>query len=348
MHARSTLLIFCLTGAMATRAQCPFTPTIIPSDLVLCPNESGTLSTEVYDAYQWYKDGSPISGETGQLLAVEQWADAGSSFTVSATLEGCTEMSASVLVDSWVFLLPYVMHGGDDPTGTGPNGEALYCEGDTMLLELGLPYTENIQWINNGAPIPAPAGVAQTLVVTGTGSYTVSAAPGLCPNFIMGLGVNIAANFIPPMQPDIVAGDGQICVYPVGNSTRWYLAGMPVATTDCIDVTSAGPYTAFVDYGSNCQVLSEPYFSTGIQGHLMLTPTVSPIPAASTVSINWPANVPPQGSWLLLDMTGRTVQSGAVPQSGNTTVDVSQWADGNYVLRNANNSWAPIRIVVAH
>ncbi len=333
---------------MAAFAQCPFTPTITPSNLVLCPNENGTLATQIYDAYQWYKDGSPISGETGQLLAVGQWADAGSSFTVSATLDGCTEMSASVLVDSWMFLLPYVMHGGDDPIGTGPNGEAIYCEGDTMLLELSSPYTENIQWTNNGMPIPAPAGTSQILYVTTNGSYTASGAPSVCPNFIMGVGVEIAANFTPPMQPDIVAGDGEICVYPAGISTQWYLAGSPIATTNCIDVTSAGPYTAFVDYGNNCQVLSEPYFSTGIQPARLEAPSVSPIPAASTVCINWPTNVGHHGTWMLMDMTGRVLRSGVVPQSGNTNVDVSKLAQGNYLLRTGDDSWSPIRILVAH
>ena len=340
--------MICMTAAMAAMAQCPFTPTITPSTLILCPNESGTLATEVYDAYQWYKDGSPITGETGQLLAVNQWADAGSSFTVSATLDGCTEMSAYVLVDGWVFLLPYVMHGGDEPIGTGPNGEALYCEGDTMLLELSSPYSENIQWTNNGVPIPGPEGTSQILVVTGSGSYTVSGAPSVCPNFIMGIGVEIAANFTPPMQPDIVAGDDQICVYPLGNNTQWYLAGVPVGTTDCIDVTSAGPYTAFVDYGTDCQVLSEPYLATGIQGLQMPAPTVSPIPAASTLSIHWPTSVDPQETWLLLDMTGRVLISGAVPQAGNTNLDVSNLADGNYLLTTSDRSWSPIRIVVAH
>ena len=78
MPVRITLLMLCMTASMVIKAQCPFTPTISPSTLILCPNESGTLATQVYDAYQWYKDGSPIAGATEQTLAVEQWADAGS------------------------------------------------------------------------------------------------------------------------------------------------------------------------------------------------------------------------------------------------------------------------------
>ncbi len=347
MPVRITLLMLCMTASMVIKAQCPFTPTISPSTLILCPNESGTLATQVYDAYQWYKDGSPIAGATEQTLAVEQWADAGSNFTISATLGGCTEVSASVLVDGWMFLLPYVIHGGDEPIGTGPNGEALYCEGDTMTLTLSPGYTENIQWSNNGVAIPAPEGSSPVLQVTASGAYTVSGAPTVCPNYIMGVGVEVVATFTPPMQPDIVAGDGQICVYPVGNSTQWYLNGVPAGNTDCIDVTSPGTYSAFVDYGTDCQVLSEPYFSTGINSHHMEAPRVSPIPAASAVSVNWPASVLPQSTWILLDMTGRVLSSGAVPQSGNTNVDVSKLAAGNYVLASSDKSWSPIRIVVA-
>lgn len=329
-------------------AQCPFTPTITPSDLVLCPDESGTLATQAYDAYQWYKDGSPITGANGQTLAVQQSADAGSTFTVSATLDGCTEMSASVLVDGWMFLLPYVVHGGDEPIGTGGNGESMFCEGDTMTLTLSPGYTENIQWTNSGVAIPAPEGTSPTLVITGPGSYTVSAAPSVCPNSIMGIGVEVVVTFTPPMRPDILLNGDQICVYPAGNSTQWYLAGVPAGNTDCIDVTSAGPYTAFVDYGIYCQAVSEPYFTTGIQGHQMKAPSVSPVPAASSVSINWPTNRLSQGTWMLLDMTGRSLMSGTVPHSGTTSLDVSSLADGNYVISTGNTSWSPIRIVVAH
>lgn len=348
MHARTTLLIIGMSAAVAATAQCPFTPTILPSDLILCPNESGTLTTQVYDAYQWNKDGSPISGATGQTLTVDQWADAGSSFTVSATLDGCTEMSAPVLVDGWVFLLPYVIHGGDEPIGTGANGESLFCEGDTMTLTLSPGYTENIQWTNNGVAIPAPEGTSPVLTVTTSGSYTVSAAPSVCPNSIMGIGVEVVATFTPPMQPDIVANGDQICVYPAGNSTQWYLAGAPAGNTDCITVTSAGPYTAFVDYGNNCQVLSEPYFTTGIRSLPTDAPSVSPIPASSTVTIHWSATGDPQGTWMLLDLTSRMISSGMVPQSGRTAVDVSKLAEGNYVLRSVESSWPPIRIVVSH
>ncbi|HEY2727430.1 MAG TPA: hypothetical protein VGI61_09680 [Parafilimonas sp.] len=43
-------------------AQCNFTPTIVPNGVVFCPDETDTLATQVYDTYQWHKNGNPIAG----------------------------------------------------------------------------------------------------------------------------------------------------------------------------------------------------------------------------------------------------------------------------------------------
>ncbi|HMC97051.1 MAG TPA: hypothetical protein VKG92_05345, partial [Flavobacteriales bacterium] len=86
-----------------------------------------------------------------------------------------------------------------------------------MLLTLGEPYTAHITWTNNGIAI---AGETQTtLVVTETGNYSASAAPGICPDYVLDLGVTIPVYFTPNAQPAIVADAGQLCVYPTGNST---------------------------------------------------------------------------------------------------------------------------------
>src|SRR5687768_10000242 len=107
-----TTLLFSLIF-VSVKGQCPFDPLVTPSNLILCPNESDTLWTQVYDSYQWYKDGNPIPGATNQYYVVNQFADAGSYFSVSATDSSCTEMSPQVLVDGWAFLPPFVMHQGD-------------------------------------------------------------------------------------------------------------------------------------------------------------------------------------------------------------------------------------------
>jgi len=335
-----------LAPASAATAQCTFTPTITPNNLILCPNESATLTTQAYDGYQWYKDGGLISGASGQTLAVDQYNDSGSSFTVSATLGGCTAMSAAVLVDGYMFLFPYVINGGDEPNSTGPNGEPIFCQGDTFSLTLGTGYTQNIVWTNNGLPIPDET--SPTLIITTTGDYSVSAAPTECPNYIQGIGVDVPVTFNAPIQPDIVPNGDQLCAYPTGNSTQWYLGGSPIATTDCITMTGSGAYTVFVDYGNDCQIISEPFLSTGISTASVPRFTISPIPAQSHMEISWPADLQPHGTWRLLDMTGRTALSGVFTANGRSTVDVSALEVGNYFFVSADQTWKPVRIVVIH
>ncbi|MBP8823523.1 MAG: hypothetical protein KBH07_07755 [Flavobacteriales bacterium] len=347
MPSRHTLLFALSLAALPTLAQCPFTPTIEPDNLILCPNESATLATQVYDAYQWYKDGNPIAGANGQTLEVEQYADAGSSFTVSATWTGCTESSASVLVDSWVFLLPYLIHGGDEPYAYGPFGEPYFCEGDILTLTLGQPYTENIVWTNNGVPIPGET--SPVLTITTPGSYSASGAPGVCPDMISYVGVEVPVTFTPNTQPLIVdGGSGQLCASPVGGATQWYSAGVPVDTGSCISPTTAGPYTVFVDYGQPCQTISEPWIGTGISTPVMDRPVARPNPASGQLAVIWPQGMARGGEWILLDQLGRPAMTGTVPATGPLTLNVRGLAEGHYLLASKGHGWQPLRVVVSH
>lgn len=75
---------------------CPHTNTIFPN-LLLCPETSGTVWTQPAESYQWLNDyGQPIPGATQQSLEV--WA--GYSYSVLTTVNGCTERSPQILVDS--------------------------------------------------------------------------------------------------------------------------------------------------------------------------------------------------------------------------------------------------------
>ncbi|MBS1939913.1 MAG: hypothetical protein JST38_03440 [Bacteroidetes bacterium] len=344
MRAHYSFTLAMALTATGASAQCTFTPTISPANPILCPDATDTLTTQVYEVYQWYKDGSAIPGATAQTLVVEQATDAGSTFSVSATLDGCTEMSAPVLVDGWVFLLPYVIHGGGVPINQGPDLQ--FCEGDTLTLTLSPGYTENIVWTNNGNPIPG--ATAPVLTVTTDGNYSVSAAPGECPNSIMGIGVVISATFLPNWQPDIVDMDnGELCAYPSGGATQWYLIGSPIDTGTCIQQTAMGPYTVFVDYGQACQVISEPFMSDGISEPQLPKPSISPIPATTSVQVKWPAVAGRNTPWLLTDGTGRTVLTGVIPASGQSQLDVRGLAAGNYMLLAPRVPVRPARVVIA-
>ena len=179
-----SILLFSLIAFQAN-AQCSFDPTV-SGDTLLCPNATGLLTTQVYDSYQWYKrplfggPAVPVAGATNQTLIIDYSNDAGFYFSVQATDSGCTEMSPEVLVDGWLFLLPFTIIEGDYTIGG--SGELVLCQGDTIFLISGMPYDTNLQWYDNGNPIPGAND--DTLIVTTAGSYTFSGAPSLCPNFI--------------------------------------------------------------------------------------------------------------------------------------------------------------------
>lgn len=240
-----TLLFLGLIGREA-KAQCSFTPTVTPNNLILCPNETDTLWTQEYDSYQWYKDGVAIPGATLRFLVINQATAAGSYFKVNATLSACTELSDSVLVDGWAYLPPFVIHGGTYTIN--PNdGSSLLCQGvDTMILTFSYP--ANIQWFKDGVAIPG--ATTTELIVTQPGSYIVEGAPAVCPDDISTLGVTIDVSFITAhISPDdLILCPNAIDTLSVdsGSNFQWYKAGVliPGATNQQL------PVEQFADAGS--------------------------------------------------------------------------------------------------
>ena len=323
-------------------AQCPFNATIEPTTLILCPNEQGELATQVYDSYQWYKDGSPIPDQTSQTLTVDQYTDAGYEFSVEVTLEGCTEMSPAVLVDGWVFLPLYVIHCGDEPNEIVGEGEMHFCEGDLLTLTMGMSNPVHVSWYRNGELIEGADG--PVLEITTSGSYTCSAAPDICPNSIMHLGVDVVAYFDAPQQPVITPDDGgQLCASPEGNSYQWYLNGMPLAGTNtpCISMGVEGGYTVFVDYGSDCQEPSDPFIVTGVGEHSGGDFVLAPNPAHERLSVHSKGQALPAGPWSIMDASGRVVLSGSF--NGTPWIHIASLASGSHMLRFEGTEIRPLR-----
>lgn len=315
-------------GAVASAAaQCSFDPTVTPNNLIMCPNDVGMLMTQVYDSYQWYKDGNPIAGATNQVLPVSSAQDAGSSFSVEVTDSGCTEMSPAVLVDGWAFIGLTVMTTGD-PFHVDSMANFYYCEGDTAILVLMPPYDTNIQWYNNNQPIPGATD--DTLIVTTTGNYYVSGAPSICPNFNQTLGVVLSYSFYPPIPVSIVQNGGQLCVSPTTSDVQWYLNGAPVAGGACITPTTSGTFTVTAFYGTECPNYSAPFdFVTSVQDRVAAPGLVVwPVPARDELTVT--GRTPLSGNWALIDITGRTVRSGQVNNLVRLRIDLNGAGTGRY------------------
>lgn len=237
-----TVLLASILLTTVAQAQTNCQPTITGAE-ILCPGASGMLSAgSGFDTYQWYKklsfSANPpelITGATDSTLAVNYTEDAGFRFTVVTTLGACADTSAEVLVDGWAFLPITVGISGD--VNIDPNSGALFfCPGDTIVLELFMPNDTNITWFKDGEPI---AGENSMLLhVTSVGEYTVWAAPGICPNFLQALGLNISVLANPNPGEcttginDPVAGITDLTVFP---NPATNAATFRITTTDAAD-----------------------------------------------------------------------------------------------------------------
>ncbi len=230
-----TVLFFTIFLFQFSFAQCDFDPTV-EGELILCPNSSTVLSTQIYDSYQWYKreygqsTSYPIPGDTMQTITITNPGDVPYYFSVEATLDGCTELSPEVLVDGLVFLPVTVISTGDFEIGQ--NGESIVCIGDTMYFTLGLPYNTNITWYRNGQPISEETSTV--LAVTTPGLYTVTAAPGECPDYLQSLGLTLTVEFIEctSATEDNLLNSTQILIYPNPATDHLNIQGQYVEILD--------------------------------------------------------------------------------------------------------------------
>ena len=309
-------------------AQCSFTPTIIPSQPILCPESSDTLATQTYDSYQWYKGNNPISGATNQFYAVTE-NDVLDEFKVAATLNGCTELSDEVLVDGYVFLFPFVIHSGDMGTFDPDTYTTILCTGDTLILELGSPYSENIQWYDAGAEIPGANN--KIFYVTESGSYHVCGAPEVCPDYIQCLGVTIDVQFVNPIPEITLANDELISTESA--SYQWYLNGDAIsgASDQTYIPLVSGSYTVMTINEYGCAGISEPfeYFATGV---VAFSNNMFYISSSSQEKVSITFHQPFTGTITLYDLSGRALMEKNTDNKIHINLDVSQLLAGIFFI----------------
>jgi hypothetical protein len=302
---------------------CPHDPTISPDNLVLCPNSSDTLFTQIGDAYQWYKDGNLIPGASNRFLVVNSFMDSGSSFSVSTTLNSCTELSPSVLVDGWLFLpMTVITYGLDNPP---------LCEGDTLILQVNQPYTENITWFLNGNAIAGQTN--DSLLVMQSGTYSVTGFTSLCPNY-SDVSLPLEYNFGAAPTPELT-------YYPVSNTLGttlnavqyfWNFNGVsiPNATTQLINLGEAGTYSLNCLYSNGCSANSLPYqyVPTGFDVVSNFELNIQPNPAKDIVNIR----IPEFGKLTLMNLSGQQVAKSEYPK-GLHVINTADWKPGVYLFQ---------------
>lgn len=346
MRPLSLLPAFVLSCTLA--AQCTFTPTVGPTGIILCPFATDTLTTQVYDSYQWYRNGQPIPGATQRALPVAYQTDAGYRFSVAATQNGCTALSDTVLVDGWAFPTMLVTSAGDPPRAVDNGGILRFCVGDTAKLALNHPYTASITWFRDGVPLPGE--LAPTLVVTTDGSYTAHAAPGLCPAVVFALGLSVPVTFEAPQAPTIIHVGGTLCAQPFANDHTWYLDGVPVDVGTCHEPQQYGTYTVEATGTYGCTALSTPYLhlATGLPSGDATAPYAVQVLPSDLLRVQPPAHSAPATHWRITDVQGRTLRNGIF--TGELNLPLHDLANGVLLFQplNAEGPVAPAtRFVLA-
>ncbi len=230
-------------------------PTIINGNVILCPGGQETLITQEYDTYQWYKNGNLIPGATQQTHVITYFQDVGSNFSVFVTLGAQSAMSPSIFVDGYMFLPLVVSSYGQGYWFTGDGWEM--CEYHELFFEVMSPYNTNIQWYRNGMPIPgANSSIFQ---VDQTGTYTVSGAPAICPDYFQySLPLPVIVH-VPPTPIITQSSDTLITsVFP----GQWYFGENPLpgATGQFLVPETVGWYSFEFTDENGCKKMSEPYY----------------------------------------------------------------------------------------
>ena len=223
--------------------------------------------------------------------------------------------------------------GNAMPVSTLSPGNATLCNGAPANIVLttsgsGLTY----QWSVNGNDIVGATNSSYDADTTGTIAITMN--NGTCSE-------TLTANISMPPHPVIGYNSAGNYLYTSTYSTyQWYKDGVPVtgANSSLFTPTGAGSYKVVVSDANGCYVASAPYTVTGGSGGgggggggtaVSNTPAITdvkiyPNPAALLLKIDAPVTV----DVTIISPDGKVV----ITQKQATTVDVSQLANGLYII----------------
>lgn len=330
-------------------AQCPFTATLSPDNLILCPQGTGELNLTIepatYDSVKWFKwlsfggfEEEEITDWENQLVVnLNQFDHSGYSFYAQVYAGDCNEYSDTVLVDGYIFLPPVVMHGGS--AELNQNGVWEIACGQDATLELMMPYTNSIVWYRNGTPLPGEN--AQVLNITQSGLYTVSGAPELCPDLISFLGLELEYVVLPDPELSIGLSGNQLTASS-GNAWQWYLNGdeIPGATEQVYSAITEGYYQVEASFDANCIVLSDSFqvTTTGIAASIRHNLNLGPNPCNDVLRIEG-EKINQNSCYEIISIDGQLMRKGRLMQNA---INVSSLPSGQYALRIIEGNLYPV------
>ncbi len=301
------------TAVTVTINPAPAVPNISGS-LNICAGGNTVLTSSTASGNQWFLNGNPVAGATGQTLA----ASASGSYTVQVTGNGCTAVSPAVSVTQTVVAVPTI------------TGNPTFCTaGNTVLTSSA---TAGNQWLLNGSPVAGATN--QTLAVTAAGSYSVSVTENGCSATSAAINVTQSNSPAP-----VAANPAPICVGGTvpqltasGSAIQWY--------SDAALNTPVGTGNAFTPAINNSVAGNSIFYVTQTIGNCQspatqVMVTVNAAPTAPTVGgvlvfcagggTTLTSNASTGNQWLLNGnpISGATGQTLAVSVAGSYSVTLT-------------------------
>ena len=296
----------------------PPTPTITPGGLTtFCTGGSVTLTSSSVSGNQWFLNGNPIGGASGQAYV----ANASGNYTVNVTDGNACTSAASPIVTVTVNTIP------STPTIT-PSGSVQFCSAGSKTLTSSS--TTGNQWYFEGNVITGATN--QTVSAENAGHYTVIVTTNGCSS-TSSAATNVTINPA-PAKPVITPGGattscagGSVTLSSNSASgNQWYLNGNPITggTNQTFDVTASGSYTVTVTTLGCVSSPSDP-----------AVVTVNPLPATPAITPGGPTTFCTGGS---VNLTSSSASGNQWFLNGNaigsaTNQVYSATASGSYTVK---------------
>ncbi len=304
--------------------------------------EGGVLNAVQTDSatYEWQRNSTVVG--TGSSLEVTQSGN----YTVTVTsILGCVLTSERVSVT--IISVPEL-----DLTSSSPD----FCEGsEGVELNVNAVNGASYEWLRGGRAIRTTS--TPSLQTNVGGEYRVRVIlNGTCSRTSDALSITRNAA---PRASARVYGDSVKVVY-VGNaeieSIVWTKDSVAFsATTQAFAPTESGLYRATVTYTTGCEVVSsgvnytkrpEAPVVTGDENVEALGFMLFPNPTSSKVNLSFGAAFRGEITLTLSDAIGRTIQVVKVKANESASLDLSQVANGNYMLTIASKDKVVTRKII--
>ncbi|MBD0257492.1 MAG: SprB repeat-containing protein, partial [Cytophagales bacterium] len=224
----------------------------ISGNTTYCAGANTMLTSSATGGNQWYRNGTPVSGATGQTFAAAAPGD----YSVVVTASGCTATSATVAVT-------------ETPVPAAPvaasNGPL--CAGSTLQLTTSAVAGASYNWTGpNGFTATGQNVSIPNATASQGGQYTVTATVNGCSNAGT---VNVTVNPLPAKPAisglgTICAGGSTVLTSSAASGSQWYKDGVPIAgaTGQTLSVNAAGAYTVTVSSAGGCSATADAFAVT--------------------------------------------------------------------------------------